>query len=136
MSDIKFACPKCGQRIEADSAWAGLDLDCPGCNRIIKAPVFCVAELLEDSAFAHVPAAGKDEQPPEAPTPASADHALRDTGSIQITIDLESLRSSQALKSHGLNFNVSFSPNLKVEEVKGLLTLVALNFKSPTALKE
>ena len=132
MSDIKFLCPRCGQRIEADSTWAGLDLDCPGCNRIIKAPVFSFAEAVTDEATVH--ALGEENCEPSRAIPALADEepAVLRAGLIHITVDMESLRASQALKSHGLTFNVSFSDNLTPDEVKGLLTLVALNFKPAT----
>ena len=35
---IKFACPNCGQHIEADSDMVGMDLDCPVCGHPFRVP--------------------------------------------------------------------------------------------------
>jgi hypothetical protein len=32
MSDIKFSCPHCQQHIQADTGYAGLQINCPACN--------------------------------------------------------------------------------------------------------
>ena len=38
MSDINFDCPKCGQNLDAPLDLAGLFIECPACNAIIKVP--------------------------------------------------------------------------------------------------
>jgi hypothetical protein len=38
MSDINFDCPKCGQNLDAPADLAGLFIECPSCNAIIKVP--------------------------------------------------------------------------------------------------
>jgi hypothetical protein len=38
MSDIKFACPSCGQKIKCDSGHAGLKIGCPGCGGELLIP--------------------------------------------------------------------------------------------------
>jgi len=35
---MKFACPNCGQRLEAESAWAGRQINCPTCSAAIAVP--------------------------------------------------------------------------------------------------
>jgi hypothetical protein len=35
---MKFACPNCGQRLEAESAWAGRQISCPSCSGAITIP--------------------------------------------------------------------------------------------------
>jgi hypothetical protein len=36
---MKFACPHCGQHIEAESSWAGLMAQCPTCSGELQVPV-------------------------------------------------------------------------------------------------
>lgn len=38
MSDIKFACPSCGQKIKCDSGHAGARIPCPGCGSELEIP--------------------------------------------------------------------------------------------------
>ena len=38
MSDIKFACPHCGQHIACDSDFGDLAIDCPGCKKGMVVP--------------------------------------------------------------------------------------------------
>lgn len=38
MSDIKFLCPSCGQRIQCDAGHVGLQIPCPGCSAQLKIP--------------------------------------------------------------------------------------------------
>jgi hypothetical protein len=35
---MKFACPNCGQRLEAESTWAGRQINCPTCSGTITVP--------------------------------------------------------------------------------------------------
>jgi hypothetical protein len=35
---MKFACPNCGQRLEAESAWAGRQINCPTCSAGLTVP--------------------------------------------------------------------------------------------------
>src|SRR5437867_12035140 len=38
MPDIKFSCPHCEQHIAADSAYGGIQINCPGCNGGLVVP--------------------------------------------------------------------------------------------------
>jgi hypothetical protein len=38
MPEFKFSCPQCGQRILCDSAYAGAQINCPGCQQSIIVP--------------------------------------------------------------------------------------------------
>ena len=38
MAEMKFSCPQCGQHIACDDAWAGQQLECPGCHNGIVVP--------------------------------------------------------------------------------------------------
>jgi len=39
MSDFRFACPNCGQRIVADSGYRGTEITCPNCQKSLTIPV-------------------------------------------------------------------------------------------------
>jgi hypothetical protein len=56
MADIKFACPHCQQHIQAESGYAGLQINCPACHGSLLVP--------------GTPAA-PPPPPPPAPVPAS-----------------------------------------------------------------
>lgn len=38
MSDFKFSCPHCEQRIQCDDKFSGKQIQCPGCNHLIVIP--------------------------------------------------------------------------------------------------
>jgi DNA-directed RNA polymerase subunit RPC12/RpoP len=38
MAEMKFSCPQCGQHIGYDQAWAGQQIECPGCHSSIIVP--------------------------------------------------------------------------------------------------
>jgi hypothetical protein len=38
MADIKFSCPHCQQHIQADSGYAGVQINCPACNGAMMVP--------------------------------------------------------------------------------------------------
>jgi hypothetical protein len=38
MAEIKFACPLCGQHIQCDPGYAGTQINCPICQRVIVVP--------------------------------------------------------------------------------------------------
>jgi hypothetical protein len=38
MSDFRFACPHCGQRISGETAYRGREIPCPNCQQTIKVP--------------------------------------------------------------------------------------------------
>ena len=38
MSDFRFACPNCGQRIVADSGYRGTEITCPNCQKTLTIP--------------------------------------------------------------------------------------------------
>jgi hypothetical protein len=35
---FKFACPHCGQHLEAEPNWAGMECECPGCGKTMTVP--------------------------------------------------------------------------------------------------
>ncbi|HEX9045680.1 MAG TPA: DUF4190 domain-containing protein [Verrucomicrobiae bacterium] len=57
MSDFRFGCPHCGQRIEGDAAYRGRQITCPACQKTINVPApaakASVADLVK---AAHPPA--------------------------------------------------------------------------------
>jgi outer membrane lipoprotein-sorting protein len=65
MPEFKFSCPQCSQRIQCDSAYAGAQINCPGCQQSITVP--------PASAAASPPPV----LPPSAPPPAKKSHTLR-----------------------------------------------------------
>lgn len=38
MAEFKFPCPQCGQHIQCDTGYAGMQIDCPICKRVILVP--------------------------------------------------------------------------------------------------
>ena len=38
MAEFKFSCPQCGQRIQCDTGYAGVQIACPGCQQTITVP--------------------------------------------------------------------------------------------------
>ena len=60
MSDFRFGCPHCGQRIEGDAAYRGRQITCPACQKTINVPApaakVSVAEMVK---AAHPPAEPK-----------------------------------------------------------------------------
>jgi len=65
MSDINFDCPKCGQNLDAPPDLAGLFIECPSCNAIIKVPASAGAVTPEAAAAA----ARRNELRPAPPKP-------------------------------------------------------------------
>jgi len=65
MSEFKFSCHSCGQKIKAGSANVGMQIDCPVCKTKIVIPT--KPENLED-----VPVSLKSEDKPNKPAPAPA----------------------------------------------------------------
>ena len=63
MSDFRFACPHCGQRIEGDAAYRGIQINCPACQKALTVPAPVaktpIADLLKSAAAAIPPAAPK-----------------------------------------------------------------------------
>ena len=43
---MKFGCPKCGQHIDAENDWAGMEVNCPTCGGAIVIPTLKEAETL------------------------------------------------------------------------------------------
>jgi hypothetical protein len=54
MSDFRFGCPHCGQRIEGDAAYRGTQINCPACQKVITVPAPVaktpIADLLKAAA--------------------------------------------------------------------------------------
>ena len=68
---FKFACPNCGQHLEAEPDWAGMECECPGCGKALTVPEptggrDAQAAANEDGASG---AAREDTRPPVAPAP-------------------------------------------------------------------
>jgi DNA-directed RNA polymerase subunit RPC12/RpoP len=38
MSEFKFTCSHCNQRLQCDEAFAGRQIQCPSCNHLIRVP--------------------------------------------------------------------------------------------------
>lgn len=38
MAEFKFHCPQCGQHIQCDTSYAGMQIDCPICKQVIVVP--------------------------------------------------------------------------------------------------
>src|ERR1700734_2700945 len=38
MPEFKFSCPQCGQNIQCDTGYAGVQINCPGCQQTIIVP--------------------------------------------------------------------------------------------------
>lgn len=54
MSDFRFGCPHCGQRIEGDPGYRGTQITCPACQKVITVPSPVaktpIADLLKSAA--------------------------------------------------------------------------------------
>ncbi len=38
MSEFKFNCPHCDQHLQCDEQYSGRQIQCPGCNHLIRIP--------------------------------------------------------------------------------------------------
>jgi hypothetical protein len=38
MSEFKFSCPQCQQHLQCDEQFSGREIQCPGCNHLIRIP--------------------------------------------------------------------------------------------------
>ena len=38
MNQFKFSCPQCQQHLQCDEQFAGREIQCPGCNHLIRIP--------------------------------------------------------------------------------------------------
>jgi hypothetical protein len=60
MSDFRFGCPHCGQRIEGDAAYRGRQITCPACQKTINVPAPAAkASVAEMVKAAHPPSEPK-----------------------------------------------------------------------------
>ena len=69
---MNFSCPHCGQPLDADEAWSGQSLDCPGCSRAFVVPAQESAAVPETAAPDMPPVASappRRAQPARRPTP-------------------------------------------------------------------
>lgn len=62
MTEYKFPCPQCGQRLAGDDSWAGRHIKCPACQADFTVPPFS----------APVPPSPPPAPPPSKPPPAPA----------------------------------------------------------------
>ncbi len=72
MSEFKYACPVCGQRIQCDSAHSGSVMECPTCFQKITAPR---APATADQKL--ILSSKKVDAPPVTPVPSSRETPLR-----------------------------------------------------------
>jgi hypothetical protein len=82
MPEFKFSCPQCGQHIQCDTAYAGAQINCPGCQQSITVPqppgVSAPPPLPPVApSGARVGAAPIAGQRPSAPPPPAKSHTLR-----------------------------------------------------------
>ena len=66
---FKFACPHCGQPLEAESDWAGMECECPGCGKALTVPQPAGGRLSTAAAGQNATpdAAREDTRPPASP---------------------------------------------------------------------
>jgi hypothetical protein len=65
MSDIKFACPHCGQHIACDDLYCGEKIACPGCKGALYVPPLAAAIPLQAGGISlAVPIASKEKPHP------------------------------------------------------------------------
>jgi hypothetical protein len=38
MNEFKFNCPHCDQHLQCDPQYSGCEIQCPGCNHLIRIP--------------------------------------------------------------------------------------------------
>jgi hypothetical protein len=75
MADMRFSCPECGQHFSCAKAWAGHQLECPTCQKIITVP-----NLASRSAPAPPPVPASETAKASGPKlPAGAAHSPRST---------------------------------------------------------
>ncbi|HOX02743.1 MAG TPA: hypothetical protein P5555_09310 [Candidatus Paceibacterota bacterium] len=72
MSELKFACPHCEQRIAVDAQASGQTIECPGC----RLPIMVPAPPPEAGAAGHAPSAAHRTHPPRrTPSAPAGSHA-------------------------------------------------------------
>ena len=72
MSDFKFACPECGQRISCDTGYSGTQFNCPACRKPLTVPAASVADQVASPVFVPV---GQFAAPPPGALPPPAGSA-------------------------------------------------------------
>ena len=59
MSDFRFGCPHCGQRIEGDATYRGTQISCPACQKALTVPAPVaktpIADILKSAAASITP---------------------------------------------------------------------------------
>jgi DNA-directed RNA polymerase subunit RPC12/RpoP len=67
MSNYKFNCPSCGQKILGDTSYVGKQISCPTCRKILTVPkqTAAVAAPIAQSAAATIPLPAFQETRPE-----------------------------------------------------------------------
>ena len=82
MSDFKFFCPECGQKIAYDETYSGLPITCPTCEKSVVAPPVLVTAAYAEPAVAGAarssappPKSAPEKQP--APSPPAARGAVQ-----------------------------------------------------------
>jgi DNA-directed RNA polymerase subunit RPC12/RpoP len=72
MSEFKFLCPECGQKILADNAFTGAGIACPTCQKTITIPATAPATVGTGGATASPPPLPQTAARPASPVPAAA----------------------------------------------------------------
>jgi DNA-directed RNA polymerase subunit RPC12/RpoP len=73
MSELKFLCPECGQKILGDAAYSGIQIACPSCQKNITVPAAASAPAMPP-VLAEV--AARSASPPPLPTPQTASRTV------------------------------------------------------------
>jgi DNA-directed RNA polymerase subunit RPC12/RpoP len=68
MSQFKFKCSHCGQRLECDEQFSGREIPCPSCEGLTVVPPIPgkAAPALPKSGMTFVPESWRKPTPPEA----------------------------------------------------------------------
>jgi Domain of unknown function (DUF4190) len=70
MSEFKFLCPECGQKILGDTAYGGIQVACPTCKKILTIPGAAPVPVMQP-ALADVATSGVLPPPPPIPQTAA-----------------------------------------------------------------
>jgi hypothetical protein len=77
MSDFKFFCPECGQKIAYDEAYSGQPITCPACQKPVVAPPVLITAAIAEPAMAGATRSSAsnfktspERQPASSPAPA------------------------------------------------------------------
>ena len=64
MSEIKFSCPECGQKISCESSYSGTSIPCPTCHKSLTVPAATAGPAPGPISLAPMPPLGQTVAPP------------------------------------------------------------------------